>query len=99
MTPPLVERLEREIDAFEADLAPLTRFILPGGTPPAAALHAARTVCRRAERLVVHLGRQPGEYVAPIVVPYLNRLSDLLFVLARHANHAAGVADTPWDGP
>lgn len=91
-----IEALEVEIDAMVADLPPLTCFILPGGTPAAAQLHLARTVCRRAERAVVHLGRQPGQFVAPLLVPYLNRLSDHLFVLARAVNHRAGVSDVPW---
>ena len=91
-------RLEAEIDRLEAGLAPLTQFILPGGSPAAAQLHLARTVCRRAERLVVQLGRQPGVDVPHSLVAYLNRLSDFLFVLARAVNHRSGVADTPWSG-
>jgi cob(I)alamin adenosyltransferase len=91
-------RLEAEIDALEADLTPLTRFILPGGAPAAAGLHLARTVCRRAERRVVALGRQPGEHVPGDLIIYLNRLSDYLFVLARAVNRRAGVADIPWRG-
>ena len=75
---------------------PLTQFILPGGTLAAAHIHLARTVCRRAERLTVRLSRQPGEDVLRPLVVYLNRLSDLLFVLARVVNHRAGVADIPW---
>jgi cob(I)alamin adenosyltransferase len=89
-----IARLERAIDDAEAALPPLTSFVLPGGTPAAAALHHARTVCRRAERRVLAAGR-----ASPIrgeVSIYLNRLSDLLFVLARRANHEAGVADEPW---
>jgi cob(I)alamin adenosyltransferase len=93
-----VRRLEGLIDATESGLPRLTQFILPGGTPAAAQLHLARTVCRRAERRVVALGRQPGGHVAGALVVYLNRLSDALFVLARAANHRAGVADTPWSG-
>jgi cob(I)alamin adenosyltransferase len=88
--------LERAIDKHEADLPPLKTFILPGGTPPAAALHLARTVCRRAERRVVTLARQPGARISPHAVVYLNRLGDLLFVLARAANHAKGRDDEPW---
>ena len=88
------ERLEREIDAAEAKLEPLTNFILPGGSEAAARLHVARCVCRRAERLTVALSRQ--EQVPPEVLTYLNRLSDWLFVHARLANHQAGVADVPW---
>jgi cob(I)alamin adenosyltransferase len=89
-----VARLEQRIDAFEGELAPLKTFVLPGGTPAAAALHHARTVCRRAERRVVSLDRE--ERVGEVTLRYLNRLSDLLFVLARVENHRAGVADVPW---
>ena len=92
------EGLEALIDGLEDELTPLSQFILPGGTPAAAQIHLARTVCRRAERLVVHLGRQPGEHVAPALIVYLNRLSDLLFVLARAVNRRAGVHDHPWSG-
>ena len=93
-----VERLESAIDGLEDELEPLTQFILPGGTPAAAQIHLARTVCRRAERLAVTLARQPGQDVPAIVIVYLNRLSDLLFVLARAVNHRAGVADILWKG-
>ena len=93
------ERLERRIDALEADLDPLRRFILPGGSPAAAQLHLARTVCRRAERKVVALGHRPGEHVPEAILTYINRLSDLLFVLSRAVNRRAGVADVPWSGP
>jgi cob(I)alamin adenosyltransferase len=93
-----VERLERAIDAMESELTPLTQFILPGGAVPAAHIHLARTVCRRAERLVVKLARQPGEDVPRALMVYLNRLSDLLFVLARVVNRRAGVSDTFWKG-
>jgi cob(I)alamin adenosyltransferase len=86
--------LERAIDAREAQMPPLTAFILPGGTPLAASLHVARTVCRRAERSILALGRT--DPVDPPIVVYLNRLSDLLFVLARHANHAAGRPEPKW---
>jgi cob(I)alamin adenosyltransferase len=89
-----VTALERAIDRCEQRLAPLSQFILPGGTPKAAALHLARTVCRRAERDVVRLGHQAP--LSPVILRYLNRLSDLLFVLARAANHAAGMPDLPW---
>lgn len=89
-----VEALERAIDRNEQRLEPLAQFILPGGTPKAAALHVARTVCRRAEREVVGLGRRGP--VSPAVLQYLNRLSDLLFVLARAANLAAGRPDLKW---
>ena len=80
-----VARLEAEIDALNADLPPLASFVLPGGTPAAAALHLARTVCRRAEREAVRLV-EAGEPVSGPALKYLNRLSDLLFVAARHAN-------------
>ncbi len=93
-----VAALESDIDRFDAALAPLRQFILPGGTRAAALLHLARTVCRRAERRVVTLARQsPGE-ISLVLVAYLNRLGDLLFVLARQANAAAGVPDVPWRG-
>ena len=88
-----VARLEGEIDALNAALPPLTSFVLPGGTPAAAALHLARTVCRRAERRVIGLGE--GQVEAGVIV-YLNRLSDLLFVMARAVNHRAGVPETEW---
>ena len=88
--------LEEAIDRHEAELPPLTQFILPGGVPKGAALHLARTVCRRAERAVVRLHREHGAGATSSVVPYLNRLSDLLFVLARVANRSAGVPDITW---
>ena len=91
-----IERLERDIDEYETELTPLKTFILPGGTIPAAHLHVARTTCRRAERAVVLL--QDSEPVRPELVRYLNRLSDLLFVMARVANGRAGVIDVPWLG-
>ena len=89
-----VTRLEREIDRLEADLAPLTNFVLPGGSPLAAALHHARTVCRRAERRVTALATH--EPVSADLVRWLNRLADLLFVMARWANARAGVPDQAW---
>lgn len=89
-----VGEFERAIDAADAELAPLRAFILPGGTPKAAALHVARTVCRRAERSVVALASL--DEVPPEFLVYLNRLSDLLFTLARVANHRAGVGDVTW---
>ncbi len=89
-----VAALEAAIDAAEASLRPLDAFIIPGGTPKAAALHVARTVCRRAERSVVTLSREAS--LPPAVLPYLNRLSDLLFVLARGANAAAARPDVAW---
>ncbi|HXE80613.1 MAG TPA: cob(I)yrinic acid a,c-diamide adenosyltransferase [Vicinamibacterales bacterium] len=88
-----VERLERTIDAVEQSLEPLRRFILPGGSPAGAWLHLARTVCRRAERRVVSLGPHAVE---PIVLAYLNRLSDLLFVMARAANSRARAPEIEW---
>jgi cob(I)alamin adenosyltransferase len=88
-----VAGLERWIDALETELPPLRRFILAGGAPAAATLHVARTVCRRAERSVVALG---GDAVESDVLVYLNRLSDLLFVMARAANHRSGVAESEW---
>ena len=92
--PARIVELEKAIDAREARMPPLTSFILPGGTPLAASLHLARTVCRRAERSVLTAGRR--ETVDPLIVVYLNRLSDLLFVLARHANHEAGEPEAKW---
>ncbi|HVR74558.1 MAG TPA: cob(I)yrinic acid a,c-diamide adenosyltransferase [Planctomycetota bacterium] len=89
-----VDSLEAEMDRLQADLKPLEEFILPGGSPGAAHLHVARTVCRRAERLVVALGRK--EPVGPFTVMYLNRLSDYLFVAARHENRTKGAGDVQW---
>ena len=89
-----VAQLEQAIDDGEEELQPLTAFILPGGTPKAAALHVARTVCRRAERSIIRLRR--SDEVPPIVIVYLNRLSDLLFVLARVANRRAGAGEVTW---
>ena len=88
-------RLEALIDAWEAELPPLTRFVLPGGTRTAAALHVARTVCRRAERRVVSLVAE--QEIDARVLPYLNRLSDLLFVAARVANRRARRDEPTWD--
>lgn len=87
------ERLEGAIDEADASCPPLKTFVLPGGSPQAAALHVARTVCRRAERAVLAIDDAP---VRRDVVVYLNRLSDLLFALARQANATAGVPDVPW---
>lgn len=89
-----IAELERQIDACDAELEPLKSFIIPGGTPKAAALHVARTVCRRAERRVVHLTTQVE--LPHLVVIYLNRLSDLLFMLARVANKRAGAGEVTW---
>lgn len=88
-----VARLEAWIDRFEAGLPPLRRFILPGGSRVGALLHVGRTVCRRAERHIVLLG---SEAVEPELLAYVNRLSDLLFVLARAMNHRAGAPETEW---
>ena len=93
LTPGDSERLERAIDAAEAASPPLKYFVLPGGSPQAAALHLARTIARRAERGVLALDDAPAR--SELVI-YLNRLSDLLFALARRANVEAGVADVPW---
>ncbi len=98
ITQQYVSRLESAIDGMEDELDPLTQFILPGGDLSAAQLHLARTVCRRAERLAVTLSRQPGQAVPRDLIVYLNRLSDLLFVLARSVNRRAGVADVLWRG-
>src|SRR5689334_16643013 len=89
-----VKLFEKTIDDADAELPPLKAFVLPAGTPKAAALHLARTVCRRAERSVVALARESG--VPPMFVVYLNRLSDLLFTLARLANHREGAGDVTW---
>jgi len=89
-------RLESAIDALDASLEPLTTFVLPGGTKGAAALHLSRTIARRAERVVVELAST--EPVRDELVRYVNRLSDLLFTMARSANAQAGVADVPWNG-
>lgn len=91
-----VQRLERQIDALDQSLAPLKTFILPGGSVPAAFLHVARTTCRRAERAVVDLAR--AEPVREELIRYLNRLSDLLFTMARASNARAGEPDVPWVG-
>ena len=90
-----VLRLEQEIDQLNGALSPLTSFILPGGSPAAAALHLARTVCRRAERAAVQLAQIEGEIVGAPALKYLNRLSDLLFVAARWANDK-GAGDVLW---
>lgn len=90
-----VETLEGWIDSLQDDLEPLANFILPGGTLAAAHLHVARAVCRRAERQVIDLAR--NEAIGTFVVPYLNRLSDTLFVMARYENRASGGSDILWD--
>ncbi len=89
-----VAEFERSMDEADAELPPLRAFVLPAGSPKAAALHLARTVCRRAERSVVHLGHT--DEVPPLFVTYLNRLSDLLFTLARVANRRQGQGDVTW---
>jgi len=94
-----IAALESAIDRFEEHLSPLKQFVLPGGTPAAANLHLARTVCRRAERRIVTLARTSSEPIAGELIVYLNRLSDLLFVLARTVNQQAGRDDVPWQKP
>jgi cob(I)alamin adenosyltransferase len=94
-----VTQMEQEIDQFETELEPLRQFILPGGTLQAAYLHLSRTVCRRAERNVVTLASIEGEPLNQHIVTYLNRLSDLLFVLGRVANTRAMTSDVPWTKP
>jgi len=90
-----VERLEHDIDTLNARLAPLTSFVLPGGTPAATYLHLARTVCRRAERIMVELAAKPNEPVGDAPIQYMNRLSDFLFVASRVANNN-GAGDVLW---
>ena len=94
LSPERVSEFERAMDEADQELQPLKAFVLPAGTPKASALHLGRTVCRRAERSVVHLAH--GNDVPELFVVYLNRLSDLLFILARLANHRAGVSDVTW---
>lgn len=89
-----ISDLERAIDSLDSRLEPLSTFIIPGGTHVAAQIHLARTICRRAERYVVRLSRQ--EKIDSHCIAYLNRLSDLLFVLARYTNQLDGVRETPW---
>jgi len=90
-----VQRLEDEIDEMNSELQPLRSFVLPGGSPGSAALHVARTVCRRAERLMVELAAQPSEIVGEPALKYVNRLSDFLFVAGRYANDR-GKSDVLW---
>ena len=90
-----IEALERLIDELNEVVGPLTNFLLPGGAPGAAQLHVARTICRRAERAAITLARD--ETIGPTVLPYLNRLSDALFVMARYENHERGVAEPLWE--
>lgn len=94
-----VAALEADIDRWQAALPPLKHFILPAGTRAAASLHLARAICRRAERRLVTFIRQSEPVVSLVLLSYLNRLGDLLFVLARAANSHAGQPDTPWQGP
>ena len=91
-----VTRMETWIDTADDEVSPLKSFILPGGAAPAAALHAARTVCRRAERRLMTLTTTSDQVISPFLLAYLNRLGDLLFVRARAANHAAGQAEPTW---
>ena len=91
ISPEDIAQLERWIDALETELTPLRRFILPGGAQPAAALHVGRTICRRAERAMVALGG-----LDPALLIYINRVSDLLFVMARAANRRSGTPETEW---
>jgi cob(I)alamin adenosyltransferase len=91
-----IAQLEGVIDDGDRELEPLRSFIVPGGSPKAAALHVARTVCRRAERRVVALSESEHEEIPAVVVIYLNRLSDLLFTLARVANRRAGTGEVTW---
>jgi cob(I)alamin adenosyltransferase len=95
VVPSQVERLERDIDSLNANLASLTSFILPGGTPAAAYLHLARTICRRAERIMVELAANPAEPVSEAAIQYINRLSDFLFVASRAVNDN-GAGDVLW---
>lgn len=95
ITPQQVDRLERDIDLLNAAMSPLNSFVLPGGSESAAGLHVARTVCRRAERLAVALSEKSEERISATVIMYLNRLSDFLFVAARHCNDK-GASDVLW---
>jgi cob(I)alamin adenosyltransferase len=90
-----VEELEKKIDEWESQLTPMKSFILPGGCVVAAQAHCARTICRRAEREAIALAEK-GETVPPLVIQYMNRLADALFVFARHLNHRSGVKEDPW---
>ena len=99
IAPKHVRAMEADIDRLETGLEPLSQFILPAGSRTAAELHLARTVCRRAERRLVAAIRQDQEKISPTPLAYLNRLSDLLFVLARRVNAEAGLPDVPWKKP
>lgn len=94
--PKQYERIEAEIDELNGELSPLRSFVLPGGHPAAAQLHLTRTVCRRAERLVVELASHQGEHVSEGAVAYINRLSDFFFVASRWANARSGAGDVLW---
>ncbi len=94
ITDQAIERMEKVIDLLEDELPPIRFFILPGGEEGAARLHVCRSICRRAERLVVRLAAM--EEINPVAIAYLNRLSDLLFVMARYANHVTGTPETRW---
>ena len=94
--PKQYERIEAEIDDLNGELSPLRSFVLPGGHPAAAHLHLARTVCRRAERLIVDLAAQDGEHVSEGAIAYINRLSDFFFVASRWANAQGGPGDILW---
>ena len=94
-----IAQLEQTIDHYEARLAPLKNFILPAGTAAAASLHLARAISRRAERRIVTFARTAENAVSSEMLAYINRLTDLLFVLARTANHEAGTTDVAWKKP
>jgi cob(I)alamin adenosyltransferase len=93
----LTQNLEAEIDRFQTELPPMTHFILPGGSAGGSILHLARTICRRGERCIVHLTK--AESLNPEILRYLNRLSDLLFVVARLVNHRCGEPEAFWQSP
>ncbi len=99
LQPARITDLEHRIDELDAQLPPLQSFILPGGNPSAALLHLARTVCRRAERNVVQLAHDASVHDCSLILIYLNRLSDLLFVMARYVNMVLGASETPWHRP
>jgi len=94
--PKQYERIEAEIDELNGELSPLRSFVLPGGHPAAAHLHVSRTVCRRAERLIVELASHEGEHVSEGAIAYANRLSDFFFVASRWANARSGAGDVLW---
>lgn len=95
LTPADVEKIERAIDSLDEKVPPQRTFILPGGATSAALAHVCRTVCRRAERIIVALGHEAE--ISPVVLAFVNRLSDLLFIIARHQNHILGIEETAWD--